>query len=125
MKSCEVEALTLFFCLTCSPHARRTHCQHRPDHRCRLAPQDCEPGPHCGLCLRCEFAPAWRIPGGKEQTLTGSWHLPFPLNQTTTLTLSLYNCGVQGITAPEAVVGYALFYGGLVQYLGGLWEFAS
>jgi len=44
---------------------------------------------------------------------------------TATLTLSLFNLGVQGIEIPNAVLGFALFYGGLTQYLAGLWEFAT
>lgn len=54
---------------------------------------------------------------------------PLPLGAwsfaTTTLVLSLYNVGVQGITVPNAIVTYALFYGGFTQWLAGLWEFAS
>jgi len=54
---------------------------------------------------------------------------PLPLGAmsfaTTTLILSLYNVGVQGITVPNAILTYSLFYGGLIQYLAGLWEFAS
>ena len=46
---------------------------------------------------------------------------PLPLGvmsfATTTLTLSLYNVGVRGITVPNAIVTYALMYGGLTQYL--------
>lgn len=44
---------------------------------------------------------------------------------TTTLLLSLYNVQVQGINIPNAVLGFALTYGGLAQFLAGLWEFAS
>jgi succinate-acetate transporter protein len=44
---------------------------------------------------------------------------------TTTLVLSLYNVGVQSIVVPNAIVCFAVFYGGLIQYLAGLWEFAS
>lgn len=54
---------------------------------------------------------------------------PLPLGAmsfaTTTLVLSLYNLGVQGIATPNAVLTFALFYGGFTQYLAGLWEFAS
>ncbi|PWN43945.1 hypothetical protein IE81DRAFT_321860 [Ceraceosorus guamensis] len=54
---------------------------------------------------------------------------PLPLGAmsfaTTTLVLSLYNAGVQGITVPNAVLTFSLFYGGFVQYLAGLLEFAS
>jgi len=54
---------------------------------------------------------------------------PLPLGAmsfaTTTLILSLYNVGVDGIALPNAIVCYSLFYGGLMQYFAGLWEFAS
>ncbi|THH00350.1 hypothetical protein EW026_g2183 [Hermanssonia centrifuga] len=43
---------------------------------------------------------------------------------STTLILSLYNTGVRGIDTPNVVVGMALFVGGLVQLLAGMWEFA-
>jgi len=43
---------------------------------------------------------------------------------STTLILSLFNVGARGITVPEAVVGMALFYGGLAQFIAGMWEFA-
>lgn len=44
---------------------------------------------------------------------------------TTTLVLSLYNLGTQGISIPNAVLSFSLAYGGSTQYLAGLWEFAS
>jgi succinate-acetate transporter protein len=44
---------------------------------------------------------------------------------TTTLLLSLFNIQVAGIEVPNAVLGYAISYGGLAQFLAGLWEFAS
>ena len=44
---------------------------------------------------------------------------------STTLILSFYNTGVRGITVPNVVVGMALFVGGLVQILAGMWEFAA
>lgn len=54
---------------------------------------------------------------------------PLPLGAwsfaTTTLVLSLYNVKVQGITVPNAVLTFSLFYGGFTQWLAGLWEFAS
>ncbi|KAI0032434.1 FUN34 transmembrane protein [Vararia minispora EC-137] len=43
---------------------------------------------------------------------------------TTTLILSLYNVNARGISVPNVVVGMALFYGGLAQFLAGMWEFA-
>jgi succinate-acetate transporter protein len=42
---------------------------------------------------------------------------------STTLILSLYNIGTRGITAPNVVVGMAIFCGGLAQLLAGMWEF--
>lgn len=44
---------------------------------------------------------------------------------TTTMLLSLYNAGVRGLATPNAVLTFAIFYGGLTQYLAGLWEFCS
>src|ERR1700730_8374550 len=44
---------------------------------------------------------------------------------STTLVLSLYNVHARHITVPNAVVGMALFFGGLAQFLAGMWEFAS
>lgn len=43
----------------------------------------------------------------------------------TTFVLSWYNTGVRGITEPNVVVGLALAYGGLAQFLAGMWEFAA
>ncbi|KAM0747152.1 hypothetical protein T439DRAFT_328921 [Meredithblackwellia eburnea MCA 4105] len=42
----------------------------------------------------------------------------------TTFVLSLVNVKANGVTVPNVVVGLALFYGGLVQLLAGMWEFA-
>ncbi|TIB90717.1 hypothetical protein E3Q19_02661 [Wallemia mellicola] len=44
---------------------------------------------------------------------------------TTTFMLSLYNISTRGISAPNVVVGPALFYGGLTQLLAGMWEFTT
>ncbi|KAH9963646.1 GPR1/FUN34/yaaH family-domain-containing protein [Russula dissimulans] len=44
---------------------------------------------------------------------------------STTLVLSLYNVHARHITVPNVVVGMALFYGGLAQFLAGMWEFAA
>ena len=46
------------------------------------------------------------------------------LTLTRTLILSLFNVGANNITVPNAVIGMAIFYGGLVQLLAGMWEFA-
>jgi succinate-acetate transporter protein len=42
---------------------------------------------------------------------------------STTLILSLYNVSARGVNVPNAVVGMALFCGGLAQLLAGMWEF--
>ncbi|KAF8231690.1 Gpr1 family protein [Tricholoma matsutake] len=42
---------------------------------------------------------------------------------STTLMLSLYNAGARHIVAPNAVVGMAIFCGGLAQFMAGMWEF--
>ncbi|EMG46167.1 Protein FUN34, partial [Candida maltosa Xu316] len=43
----------------------------------------------------------------------------------TTFVLSLYNCQAKSITIPNVVLSLACFYGGLCQFLAGLWEFAA
>ncbi|CAO1622542.1 unnamed protein product [Jaminaea pallidilutea] len=54
---------------------------------------------------------------------------PLPLGvlsfATTTTLLSFYNVGIRGIATPNVILTFALFYGGLTQFLAGLWEFAS
>ncbi|CCK71598.1 acetate uptake transporter family protein KNAG_0H01840 [Huiozyma naganishii CBS 8797] len=42
----------------------------------------------------------------------------------TTFVLSMFNVNVRSIHIPNVVVGVAMFYGGLVQLLAGLWEVA-
>ncbi|KAF5379915.1 hypothetical protein D9757_007231 [Collybiopsis confluens] len=42
---------------------------------------------------------------------------------STTFILSLYNVTARGVIVPNAVVGMALFCGGLAQLLAGMWEF--
>ncbi|KAK4699504.1 uncharacterized protein P7C70_g6757, partial [Phenoliferia sp. Uapishka_3] len=42
----------------------------------------------------------------------------------TTFVLSLVNVKAASVATPNVVVGLALFYGGLVQLLAGMWEFA-
>ncbi|KAN0123118.1 putative acetate transporter [Russula decolorans] len=44
---------------------------------------------------------------------------------STTLVLSLYNVHARHVVVPNVVVGMALFYGGLAQFLAGMWEFAA
>ncbi|GAA5832267.1 hypothetical protein JCM3766R1_002358 [Sporobolomyces carnicolor] len=43
----------------------------------------------------------------------------------TTFMLSLINLSARGVTVPNVVVGPAIFYGGVVQFLAGMWEFAE
>jgi succinate-acetate transporter protein len=46
----------------------------------------------------------------------------------TTFVLSCYNAGIWGIqvdSPPNVVVGLAVFYGGLTQFIAGMWEFAA
>lgn len=43
----------------------------------------------------------------------------------TTFVLSLYNVSARGVVAPNAVVGLAVGYGGLAQFVAGIWEFAA
>ncbi|GMM54942.1 Ady2 protein [Maudiozyma humilis] len=42
----------------------------------------------------------------------------------TTFVLSMFNARAQGITTPNVVVSLAIFYGGLVQLIAGIWEIA-
>lgn len=44
---------------------------------------------------------------------------------STTLVLSLFNVHARHITVNNAIVGMALWYGGLAQLLAGMWEFAT
>ncbi|EPS95686.1 hypothetical protein FOMPIDRAFT_57109 [Fomitopsis schrenkii] len=44
---------------------------------------------------------------------------------STTLMLSLFNASVRDIHTTNAIVGMALFVGGLAQFCAGMWEFAS
>jgi len=41
----------------------------------------------------------------------------------TTFILSLYNVGTRGVTHPDAIIGMAVFGGGLSQFIAGMWEF--
>ena len=38
--------------------------------------------------------------------------------------LSLYNVNTRGIHATNVIVGMAIFTGGLLQFIAGMWEFA-
>lgn len=53
---------------------------------------------------------------------------PLPLGLSafalTTFVLSLVNAQLMGVTVSNIVVGLAMFYGGLVQLLAGMWEMA-
>ncbi|PPQ70092.1 hypothetical protein CVT24_003864 [Panaeolus cyanescens] len=42
---------------------------------------------------------------------------------STTFMLSIYNVNARGIHVPNVVVGMALFTGGLLQFMAGMWEF--
>jgi len=42
----------------------------------------------------------------------------------TTFVLSLINVQARDVTTPNIVLGLALFYGGMVQFAAGMWEFA-
>lgn len=44
---------------------------------------------------------------------------------STTLVFSLYNVHALHVTVPNAAIGMAIFYGGLCQFIAGMWEFAS
>ena len=42
---------------------------------------------------------------------------------STTFILSMFNVNARGITIPNVVVGMAIFSGGLVQFIAGMWEY--
>jgi hypothetical protein len=42
---------------------------------------------------------------------------------STTLLLSLYNVNTRGIHTPNVILGMAIFTGGLLQFIAGMWEF--
>ncbi|CAA7259419.1 unnamed protein product [Cyclocybe aegerita] len=42
---------------------------------------------------------------------------------STTFMLSMYNVNVRGVHEPNVVVGMAIFTGGLLQFMAGMWEF--
>ena len=64
-------------------------------------------------------------PGLYRSTEQRKFANPAPLGlcgfALTTFVLSLINCGTQGITAPNIVIGAAFAYGGLCQLLAGMW----
>jgi len=41
----------------------------------------------------------------------------------TTFLLSMFNVNTRGIQTPNAIVGMAIFAGGLLQFIAGMWEF--
>ena len=41
----------------------------------------------------------------------------------TTFLLSMFNVNTRGIQTPNVVVGMAIFSGGLLQFIAGMWEF--
>jgi len=43
----------------------------------------------------------------------------------TTFVLSLINVQARGVTIPNIIVGISLAYGGLAQFMAGMWEFAA
>ena len=43
----------------------------------------------------------------------------------TTFVLSLYNVAARGVAVPNAVLGLAIGYGGMAQFVAGVWEFAA
>lgn len=65
---------------------------------------------------------------GYSQRPSRNFGNPAPLGLSafalTTFVLSLINCGAMGVHTPNIVVGAAMFYGGFVQILAGMWELA-
>lgn len=42
---------------------------------------------------------------------------------STTFILSMYNVNTRGIHTPNVIVGMAIFAGGLLQFVAGMWQF--
>ncbi|KAH3684270.1 hypothetical protein WICPIJ_004745 [Wickerhamomyces pijperi] len=65
---------------------------------------------------------------GYQQKSTYQFANPAPLGLCafafTTFLLSLINCQARSVSTPNIVVSSAIFYGGLVQLLTGMWEIA-
>ncbi|KAF7419572.1 hypothetical protein PC9H_002163 [Pleurotus ostreatus] len=66
-------------------------------------------------------SPAQAFP--RPSTLSNPGPLGLFSFASTTFILSMFNISVRGIPAPNAVVGMAIFCGGLAQLLAGMWEF--
>ncbi|KAF2486669.1 GPR1/FUN34/yaaH family-domain-containing protein [Neohortaea acidophila] len=67
-------------------------------------------------------------PGLYKSDASRKFANPAPLGLSafalTTFVLGLINCGTEGITHPNIVIGAAFAYGGLCQLLAGMWEMA-
>jgi len=67
-------------------------------------------------------------PGAYSETRFRKFANPAPLGLSafalTTFVLSLVNVQARGVKEPNIVIGLAFGYGGLVQLLAGMWEFA-
>jgi len=74
------------------------------------------------------YPPAgWQLAPGPHKAFR-EFGNPAPLGLSafalTTFVLSLVNVQARGVTTPNVVVGLAYFYGGVVQFAAGMWEFA-
>ena len=91
------------------------------------------------LLLQITMAAPVDIDGEKKHVITQAppppvVHIanPVPLGLmafgTTTFVLSCYNAAIFGVhigTPPNVVIGMAIFYGGIAQFLAGMWEFRT
>ncbi|CCF59709.1 hypothetical protein KAFR_0H02995 [Kazachstania africana CBS 2517] len=81
-------------------------------------------------CSKCELIDAFEgtLRPGLPPPPVHKFANPSPLGLSgfalTTFVLSIYNTRAQGIHIPNVVVGAALFYGGIVQLIAGIWEIA-
>ena len=80
-----------------------------------------------------DLKPSVTIEENEDLLAVGASHRkianPLPLGAwsfaTTIMLFSLYNLKVQDIQVQSAILTMSIFLGGFVQYLSGLWEFAS
>jgi len=82
---------------------------------------DVEKG-HAGAYNR-EYAGAGGVPAPQFRKIANPGPLGLSAFALTTFVLSLVNVQARGLAEPNIVLGLALFYGGMVQFAAGMWEF--
>lgn len=84
----------------------------------RYGPKIANPGPACVLFLLLMNQILTSEPFLFLNNFSGLFSFA-----STTFILSIYNVNTRGIHVPNVVVGMALFTGGLLQFMAGMWEF--